>query len=107
MCNISLQKVHADCPGYLLRGLFIDPKVVEFWKLLCFRSWEYRCQPLHGHIYPCAIAFPSIHEEDIGRYFLIVFITTVKPSYFLMLAQIFREEIEHLLSFVDIEEEQK
>ena len=49
---------------------------------------------------PCSIAFPSIHEKDIGSYFSVVFITTVKPSHFLMLARIFGQKTEHQLPLV-------
>src|SRR6266851_4376815 len=102
-----LQKVCTDCLGNFSWGLFVDPKVVELWKLLCFRSREDHCKPLHAQIYPCSIAFPPIHEKDFSSYFSVVFITTVKPSHFVMLAQIFWEEPEHQLPFVGAEEERK
>ncbi len=87
MCGLLLQKVVTDCMGDLSRGLFVDPKVVELWKLLCFRSWEDRCKPLHAPLCLCGMVFPAIHEQDACGYFLIVFIAIVKASHFLMFAQ--------------------
>src|SRR5690348_13832588 len=86
MCGLLLQKVCTDCLGNFSWGLFVDPKVVELWKLLCFRSREDRCKLLHASLM-CGIVFPAIHEQDACRYFLIVFIAIVKASHFLMFAQ--------------------
>src|SRR5215472_11340958 len=107
MSGLLLQKVCTDCLGNFSRGLFVNPKVVELWKLLCFRSREDHCKLPHGQIYPYSIAFPPIYEKDVSSYFAVVFITTVKPSNFPMLAQIFWEETEHQIPFVGAEEEGK
>src|SRR6266436_2476663 len=48
VCGLLLQKVCTDCLGNFSWGLFVDPKVVELWKLLCFRSREDHCKALHA-----------------------------------------------------------
>src|SRR5205807_421559 len=105
--ELLLQKVIADCPGDFLWRLFVDSKVVEFGKFLRFRLREYGGKPLHCQIYPFDMAFPAIHEQDVRSYFSIVFITAVKPSNFLMFAQIFMEETQHLLTLVGAQEKRK
>src|SRR5207244_889081 len=68
VCDLLLQKVCTDCPGNFSWGLFVDPKVVELWKLLCFRSREDHCKPLHGPLCLCGAVFPAIHEQDTCGY---------------------------------------
>src|SRR5947209_19057236 len=97
MCGLLLQKVCTDCMGNFSWGLFVDPKVVELWKLLCFRSREDRCKRLHGQSDGCALAFPPIHEQDVDSYFPVDFIPTIKPSHFLQLAEVFLGQSNPLL----------
>src|SRR5579859_5818282 len=97
---LLLQKVFTDGPGDFSWCPFVDPEVVKSWKFLRFRLREYRCKPLHCHIHPFGIAFAAIHEKDACSYFSVVCITTVKLSHFLVFAQIFREETQHLLALV-------
>ena len=89
---LVVQKVVTDRLGDFSRGCSFDPEVVELWKLLRFRVWQYRRKPLHGQIDRFAIALPAIHEQDAGSYFSVVFITAVKPGNFPPFAQILMEE---------------
>src|ERR1700694_3211811 len=107
MCGLLLQKVCTDCLGNFSWSLFVDSKVVKLGNPLCFRSREDRCKPLHGQRYPFDIAFPPIHEQNVCGYLSVVFITTVQPSHFLMLAQIFLEDTQPLLALVRTHDKRK
>jgi hypothetical protein len=37
-----------DCLGNLSWSFFVDPKMIELWKLPCFGLWKNLCEPLHG-----------------------------------------------------------
>src|SRR6266567_6785580 len=102
--GLLLQKVGTDCPGNFSRSLFVNPKVVEPGKRLCFRLWEDCCEPLQGGMDLWQIAFPAIHEQDGCLDFPVVFVPIIEPSLFLMLAQAFMEQTQPLLAFMNAHE---
>jgi hypothetical protein len=74
--------VVTDRLGNLSWSCSFDPEVIEPRKFLRQSVREYGCEPLHCQRDCFAVASPSVHEQNAGIDFAVVFATAVEPDYF-------------------------